>query len=66
MKLNKCAKKRFRVSATGKIKYKHSGKNHIMTKKKPKTVRHLRGAGRLDDTNVYAVRRMLQLPVGGR
>lgn len=33
MKTKSGAKKRFRVTATGKIKRAHSGKNHILTKK---------------------------------
>jgi large subunit ribosomal protein L35 len=52
------------VSARGKIKYKHSYKNHILTKKNSKTIRHLRGAGHLGQTDIHHVRRMLQLQVG--
>ena len=33
MKTKSAAKKRFRVTATGKIKRACSGKNHILTKK---------------------------------
>ncbi|MCQ2399548.1 MAG: 50S ribosomal protein L35 [Clostridia bacterium] len=33
MKTKSGAKKRFRVTATGKIKRAHEGKNHILTKK---------------------------------
>ncbi len=33
MKTKSAAKKRFRVTASGKVKRQHSGKNHILTKK---------------------------------
>ena len=33
MKTKSGAKKRFRVTASGKVKRAHSGKNHILTKK---------------------------------
>ncbi len=33
MKTKSGAKKRFKVTASGKIKRAHSGKNHILTKK---------------------------------
>ena len=36
MKTKSGAKKRFRVTATGKIKRAHQGKNHILTKKTEK------------------------------
>ncbi len=33
VKTNSSAKKRFKVTATGKVKFKHAFKNHILTKK---------------------------------
>ena len=33
MKSHSGAKKRFRITATGKIKRAHQGKNHILSKK---------------------------------
>ena len=41
MKTNSSAKKRFKITASGKIKRKHAFKNHILTKKKTKRKRHL-------------------------
>lgn len=41
MKTNSGAKKRFKVTATGKIKRKHAFKNHILTKKDKKRKKHL-------------------------
>ena len=36
MKTKSSAKKRFKLTATGKIKRKHAFKNHILTKKSKK------------------------------
>ncbi|RMG97210.1 MAG: 50S ribosomal protein L35 [Deltaproteobacteria bacterium] len=37
------SKKRFRFTATGKARRKHSHKNHILTKKNGDRIRRLRG-----------------------
>ena len=42
MKSNRGAKKRFKVSASGKIKHRRNNKSHILTKKSPKRKRALR------------------------
>jgi len=42
MKSCRGAKKRFRVSASGKIKHRHNFKSHILTKKSSKRKRKLR------------------------
>jgi large subunit ribosomal protein L35 len=42
LKTHKGAKKRFKVTATGKIKRGHAFKSHILTKKTSKRKRHLR------------------------
>ena len=42
MKTNCGAKKRFRLTGTGKIKRKHAYKSHILTKKSTKRKRNLR------------------------
>lgn len=41
MKTKSGAKKRFRVTSTGKIKRKHAYKSHILTKKSKKRKRNL-------------------------
>lgn len=41
MKTNSSAKKRFKVTGSGKIKRKHAYKNHILTKKETKRKRNL-------------------------
>jgi large subunit ribosomal protein L35 len=42
LKTHKGAGKRFRLTATGKVKRSHAGKNHILTKKSQKRKRKLR------------------------
>ena len=44
MKSNRGAKKRLKVSATGKIKTRRAYKSHILTKKSAKRKRNLRKA----------------------
>jgi large subunit ribosomal protein L35 len=42
MKSNRSAAKRFRKTATGKIRHKKAFKNHILTHKSSKRIRQLR------------------------
>jgi len=53
MKTNSGAKKRFTLTATGKIKRKHAYKSHILTKKATKRKRNLTYFGEVHkaDTN---------------
>jgi large subunit ribosomal protein L35 len=44
MKTHKGAKKRFKVTGSGKVKRFHAFKSHILTKKTSKRKRHLRQA----------------------
>ena len=41
MKTHSGAKKRFKLTATGKVKARHSFSSHILEKKSPKRKRHL-------------------------
>ncbi len=59
MKTNSSAKKRFRLTGTGKVKYKHAFKNHILTKKSTKRKRHLRAATSVHASDAGSVRSML-------
>ena len=43
MKTKSGAKKRFKITATGKVKYQQSGKRHGMIKRTTKQIRQLRG-----------------------
>jgi len=44
MKTHKASRKRFRVSATGKLKRSQAGKKHLNSHKTGKRKRHLRGS----------------------
>ena len=48
MKTGASAKKRFRLTGTGKIKRKHAFKSHILTKKGTKQKRNLTMSGLVD------------------
>lgn len=51
MKTNSGAKKRFKLTGTGKIKRKHAFHSHILTKKSNKRKRNLVQTGIVDETN---------------
>ncbi|HET7819417.1 MAG TPA: 50S ribosomal protein L35 [Bacteroidia bacterium] len=59
MKTNSSAKKRFKVTGSGKIKRKHAYKSHILTKKSKKRKRHLSHAALVHPTNMPRVKAML-------
>ncbi|WP_423127831.1 50S ribosomal protein L35 [Gaoshiqia sp. Z1-71] len=55
MKTNSGAKKRFKLTGTGKLKRKHAFKSHILTKKSTKRKRNLTHIGlvnKADENNV--------------
>jgi len=59
MKSRSGAKKRFRVTGTGKFKRNHRGKRHILTKKSQKRKRHLRKAAIVHESQAHQIRAML-------
>jgi large subunit ribosomal protein L35 len=59
VKTNSAAKKRFRFTASGKIKRKQAFKNHILTKKSKKRKRHLTGTVVISDANLDKVRALM-------
>jgi large subunit ribosomal protein L35 len=59
MKTNASAKKRFKVTGTGKIKRKHAFKRHILTKKSTKRKRALTKDGLVHDGDMNNVKAML-------
>jgi large subunit ribosomal protein L35 len=59
MKSHSGAKKRFKVTGSGKIKRKKAGKSHILTKKSSKRKRQLRKETLVDKTHEKAVKKML-------
>ena len=61
MKTNSSAKKRFKLTGTGKIARKHAFKSHILTKKSTKRKRNLTQTGLVSDADTSNVKRMLAL-----
>lgn len=60
-KTNSGAKKRFKLTGTGKIKRKHAYKSHILTKKTKKQKRNLTHIGLVDKADVKRVRNLLAI-----
>jgi large subunit ribosomal protein L35 len=58
------AKKRFRFTATGRVRRAFSHKNHILTKKNGDRIRGLRGTTMASTEDAVRIRRLL--PVGER
>lgn len=61
VKTNSSAKKRFKVTGTGKITHQKSFKRHILTKKSKKRKRNLRKDGEVSKANLDFVKRLLRL-----
>lgn len=61
MKTNSGAKKRFRLTGSGKIKRKHAYKSHILTKKSTKRKRNLTYWTTIDKTNESNVKLLLAM-----
>ncbi|MBL7812240.1 MAG: 50S ribosomal protein L35 [Bacteroidetes bacterium] len=61
MKTNSSAKKRFKVTGTGKVTRAKAFKNHILTKKATKRKRHLGHDGIVSDSDMGNVKFMLRL-----
>ncbi len=59
MKSNSGARKRFKKTASGKVKHKRQGRRHILTKKSPKRKRDLRQDKLVDKADEKRVKRML-------
>ena len=59
MKTHSGAKKRFRVTSTGKVRGRHSFTSHILEKKSPKRKRALAKPAVISGDDVPRVKRML-------
>jgi large subunit ribosomal protein L35 len=59
-KTKSAARKRFKVTATGKVKRFKAFKSHILTKKHPKRKRRLRQATTLTKADEGRIKRLLQ------
>lgn len=59
IKTNRAAAKRFKKTATGKLKRNKAYKSHILIKKSTKRKRNLRQATITDATNVKSMKKVL-------
>ncbi len=59
MKTVKGAAKRFRLTAKGKLKREKANRSHILTKKSPKRLRHLRHSGIVGKEDEGRIKEML-------
>lgn len=61
LKSHRGARKRFRLTSTGKVKRAHSMKNHILTKKSQKRKRKLRKSALVVGKFVRNIRAMISV-----
>lgn len=59
MKTKASAKKRFKLTGSGKIKRKHAFKSHILTKKSTKQKRNLTHSGLVDKADEVSIKKQL-------
>ena len=59
IKTHSGAKKRFKLTNTGKVKRAHAFKSHILNKKTTKRKRNLRKVVTADVTNVAKIKKMI-------
>jgi large subunit ribosomal protein L35 len=59
MKTHSGAKKRFKVTATGKVRGRHAFTSHILEKKSPKRKRHLGTPAEISDHDTPRVKKLL-------
>ncbi len=61
VKTKSSAKKRFKITGSGKIKRKHAFKSHILTKKETKQKRNLTKDGLVHKSDIPNVKAMLNI-----
>jgi large subunit ribosomal protein L35 len=59
MKTHSGAKKRFKLTATGKVRGHHSFTSHILEKKSPKRKRHLGQPAIMSDSDTKTIKKLL-------
>lgn len=59
MKTKSSVKKRFRLTATGKVRRQHAGKRHGMIKRTKKQIRDLRGTTIMSDADAKIVKKFM-------
>ena len=66
MKSHSGAKKRFKKTATGKLRARHANSSHILEKKSPKKKRALGAPKMINVHDEPRIKRMLGAPTGSR
>lgn len=61
MKTKSSAKKRFKLTGSGKMKRKHAFKNHILTKKSKKRKLRLTHSGTVHENDKTSIKEQLRL-----
>ncbi|MFT3741190.1 MAG: 50S ribosomal protein L35 [Gammaproteobacteria bacterium] len=61
LKTNRGAAKRFKPTAKGGLKHRAANRNHILTKKRMKRKRHLRGCTLVNESDLLGVKRLLNI-----
>ncbi len=61
LKSHRGAAKRFKRTATGQYKHRSGLRNHILTKKRMKRKRHLRGMALVAPSDLASVKQMLEI-----
>jgi large subunit ribosomal protein L35 len=59
MKTKSSVKKRFRLTASGKVRRQQAGKRHMMIKRTPKQIRSLRGTTVLSEADAKIVKKFM-------
>jgi large subunit ribosomal protein L35 len=59
MKTHSAAKKRFKLTATGRIKHKQAHKSHLLTHESSKRKRALKGTKLVHETNEKQIKSLL-------
>jgi len=59
LKTHRGAKKRFKITATGKVLRMHSGKRHLLGTKAAKRMRKLKKLTKVNQADVAAIRQMM-------
>ncbi len=59
MKSHSGAKKRFKITAGGKVAYKKMGRSHLLFKKSEKRIRNLRKKGYLEGEDAKRIKKLL-------
>jgi large subunit ribosomal protein L35 len=59
IKTKKSVAKRFKITATGKVLFRHAGRRHLLQSKNPKRRRSLRKVSVLGPTDTYRIKQNL-------